>query len=211
MKGSVEPILVFVSCYVISVLLLFTFSFIVLVLSICLSMYDMYEWTYFGLRGMSDRWNRRKRVKYESNPVFIAHNTWGFAIFTTTADPVCIVGAGPAGLTVANKLQVTRLETVIFEKNSGVSGKCQVYYNEFQVAQFKVCTVRINVVNLITISAPLDAFREWWKQYLVGWQHNQPCYSILSITTATSNPLFYAEIYKQNDFWNTVFPLTTEV
>jgi hypothetical protein len=43
MKGSVEPILVFVSCYVISVLLLFTFSFIVLVLSICLSMYDMYE------------------------------------------------------------------------------------------------------------------------------------------------------------------------
>jgi heterodisulfide reductase subunit A-like polyferredoxin len=107
-------------------------------------------------------------VKYESNPVFIAHNTWGFVIFTATANPVCIVGAGPSGLTVANKLQATRLETVIFEKNSGVSGKCQAYYNEFQVAQFKVCTVRMDVVNLITISAAPGCL-SGMVETILGW------------------------------------------
>jgi heterodisulfide reductase subunit A-like polyferredoxin len=48
------------------------------------------------------------------------------------------VDVGPAGLTVANKLQAKGLETVIFEKNSRVSGKCQAYYDELQMAQFKV-------------------------------------------------------------------------
>lgn len=46
------------------------------------------------------------------------------------ADPVCIVGAGPAGLTIANRLQAKGLETVIFEKNPAVGGKCQAYYDE---------------------------------------------------------------------------------
>jgi cation diffusion facilitator CzcD-associated flavoprotein CzcO len=46
------------------------------------------------------------------------------------ADPVCIVGAGPAGLTIANRLQAKGLDTVIFEKNPEVGGKCQAYYDE---------------------------------------------------------------------------------
>jgi len=50
--------------------------------------------------------------------------------FTRAADPVCIVGAGPAGLTVANKLQAKGLQTVIFEKEPEVGGKCQAYYDE---------------------------------------------------------------------------------
>lgn len=49
--------------------------------------------------------------------------------FTQAADPVCIVGAGPAGLTVANKLQAKGYETVIFEKDPEVGGKCQSYYD----------------------------------------------------------------------------------
>jgi NADPH-dependent glutamate synthase beta subunit-like oxidoreductase len=44
-------------------------------------------------------------------------------------DPVCIVGAGPSGLTVANGLQAKGYKTVIFDKNSEVGGKCQAYYN----------------------------------------------------------------------------------
>ena len=51
-------------------------------------------------------------------------------------DPVCIVGAGPAGLTVANQLQGKGLETVIFEKDPEVGGKCQAYYDELQVTAF---------------------------------------------------------------------------
>jgi NADPH-dependent glutamate synthase beta subunit-like oxidoreductase len=50
--------------------------------------------------------------------------------FAQAADPVCIVGAGPAGLTVANKLQAKEYETVIFEKDPEVGGKCQAYYDE---------------------------------------------------------------------------------
>lgn len=46
------------------------------------------------------------------------------------ADPVCIVGTGPAGLTIANGLQAKGFETVMFEKNPEVGGKCQAYYDE---------------------------------------------------------------------------------
>jgi NADPH-dependent glutamate synthase beta subunit-like oxidoreductase len=52
-----------------------------------------------------------------------------FCAFAFAADPICIVGAGPAGLTVANRLQAKGLETVIFEKNPEVGGKCQAYYD----------------------------------------------------------------------------------
>lgn len=52
------------------------------------------------------------------------------AVTFTQADPICIVGAGPAGLTVANGLQAKGFETVIFEKNPEVGGKCQAYYDE---------------------------------------------------------------------------------
>jgi cation diffusion facilitator CzcD-associated flavoprotein CzcO len=52
-----------------------------------------------------------------------------FTTFAAAADPVCIIGAGPAGLTIANRLQAKGLETVIFEKNPEVGGKCQAYYD----------------------------------------------------------------------------------
>jgi phytoene dehydrogenase-like protein len=48
----------------------------------------------------------------------------------TSADPVCIVGAGPAGLTIAGRLQAKGLETIIFEKNPEVGGKCQAFYDD---------------------------------------------------------------------------------
>lgn len=44
--------------------------------------------------------------------------------------PVCIVGAGPAGLTAASRLESKGYETVIFEKQPEIGGKCQAYYEE---------------------------------------------------------------------------------
>lgn len=44
--------------------------------------------------------------------------------------PVCIIGAGPAGLTAAQKLEAKGIEAVVFEKQDAVGGKCQSYYNE---------------------------------------------------------------------------------
>ncbi|KAG4428390.1 hypothetical protein IFR05_016129 [Cadophora sp. M221] len=42
--------------------------------------------------------------------------------------PVCIVGAGPAGLTAAKKLEDKGRKVVIFEKQAAVGGKCQAVY-----------------------------------------------------------------------------------
>ncbi|KAF2704639.1 FAD/NAD(P)-binding domain-containing protein [Pleomassaria siparia CBS 279.74] len=48
----------------------------------------------------------------------------------TKAPPVCIIGAGPAGLTAAGKLQNKGIDAVVFEKQPAVGGKCQAYYDE---------------------------------------------------------------------------------
>jgi monoamine oxidase len=46
--------------------------------------------------------------------------------FAQATDPVCIVG----GLTVANKLQARGYETVIFEKDPEVGGRCKAHYDK---------------------------------------------------------------------------------
>ena len=53
-----------------------------------------------------------------------------FTLATPTNNPVCIVGAGPAGLIAANRLERRGQQTVIFEKQVSVGGKCQVIYAE---------------------------------------------------------------------------------
>lgn len=44
--------------------------------------------------------------------------------------PVCIVGAGPAGLIAAQRLEIKGRKTVIFEKQDAVGGKSQAVYNK---------------------------------------------------------------------------------
>ncbi|KAJ4301913.1 hypothetical protein N0V90_004009 [Kalmusia sp. IMI 367209] len=44
--------------------------------------------------------------------------------------PVCIIGAGPAGLTAAARLEAKGIEAVVFEKQAAVGGKCQSYYDD---------------------------------------------------------------------------------
>ncbi|KAF5343109.1 hypothetical protein D9758_016007 [Tetrapyrgos nigripes] len=43
--------------------------------------------------------------------------------------PICIVGAGPTGLTVAHELEAKKIPIFIFEKQSEVGGKCQTFYD----------------------------------------------------------------------------------
>lgn len=47
---------------------------------------------------------------------------------SVAADPVCIVGAGPAGLTIANRLESKGYHTIIFERRDTVGGKCKAYH-----------------------------------------------------------------------------------
>lgn len=50
------------------------------------------------------------------------------ASMVNAALPVCIVGAGPAGLAAANKLEANGHHVVVFEKQARVGGKCQAVY-----------------------------------------------------------------------------------
>lgn len=47
-----------------------------------------------------------------------------------THPPVCIVGAGPAGLAAAGKLQQKGIQTVMFDSQKEIGGKCQSWYDD---------------------------------------------------------------------------------
>ncbi|KAF2018538.1 FAD/NAD(P)-binding domain-containing protein [Aaosphaeria arxii CBS 175.79] len=44
--------------------------------------------------------------------------------------PVCIIGAGPAGLTAASKLEAKGVKAIIFDKQPDIGGKCQSWYDD---------------------------------------------------------------------------------
>jgi len=52
------------------------------------------------------------------------------ALAKPTSSPVCIVGAGPAGLAAAKALEDKGKDVVVFEKKATVGGKCQAVYKE---------------------------------------------------------------------------------
>lgn len=44
--------------------------------------------------------------------------------------PVCILGAGPAGLSAAARLEDKGIEAVVFDRQEEVGGKCQAWYDD---------------------------------------------------------------------------------
>ena len=44
--------------------------------------------------------------------------------------PVCIIGAGPSGLSAAGKLEEKGIKAIVFDKQAEVGGKCQAWYDE---------------------------------------------------------------------------------
>lgn len=56
-------------------------------------------------------------------------------------DPVCIIGAGPAGIKAAVELELKGYRTVVFEKQNAVGGKCQAVYEKYFLLDAKVTTV----------------------------------------------------------------------
>lgn len=53
-----------------------------------------------------------------------------FSCARTESLPVCVVGAGPAGLSAAAELESRGHRTLTFEKQSAVGGKCQAVYEK---------------------------------------------------------------------------------
>lgn len=44
--------------------------------------------------------------------------------------PVCIIGAGPAGLSAAGRLEQKGIKAMIFDSQEEVGGKCQAWYDD---------------------------------------------------------------------------------
>ena len=44
--------------------------------------------------------------------------------------PVCIIGAGPSGLSAAGKLEEKGIKAILFDRQEEVGGKCQAWYDE---------------------------------------------------------------------------------
>ncbi|RDI78266.1 hypothetical protein Vi05172_g11772 [Venturia inaequalis] len=76
--------------------------------------------------------------------------------------PVCIIGAGPSGLTAAYNLQLKGYKTVIFDKQAEIGGKCQAYYdNVFHplgAAFFSNLTYTETVKVINNVSVPASEF-----------------------------------------------------
>jgi flavin-dependent dehydrogenase len=64
---------------------------------------------------------------------------------------VCIVGAGPAGLSAGARLEQKGIKAMIFDSREEVGGKCQAFYDEALV--FHDMTVLTRLTTLIEESS----------------------------------------------------------
>ncbi|KAI9038314.1 FAD/NAD(P)-binding domain-containing protein [Aspergillus affinis] len=100
--------------------------------------------------------------------------------------PVCIVGAGPAGLSAAAELEGQGHRTVIFEKQSAVGGKCQAVYQNGSFSPlgafiFMPPTYRESIRLLLDtdmtsasqlLMTEVDRYIDWWNNLI--WMHAHP-------------------------------------
>jgi NADPH-dependent glutamate synthase beta subunit-like oxidoreductase len=49
---------------------------------------------------------------------------------TEDQKPVCIIGAGPAGLSAAGRLEQKGVKAMVFDSQEEVGGKCQAWYDD---------------------------------------------------------------------------------
>lgn len=61
--------------------------------------------------------------------LLVSYAAYTSATVLTSTDPVCVVGAGPSGLTIAHELEAKGYKTVVFDKQPEVGGKCQEFYD----------------------------------------------------------------------------------
>ncbi|KAJ7491805.1 FAD/NAD-P-binding domain-containing protein [Mycena galericulata] len=127
------------------------------------------------------------------------------------ADPVCIVGAGPSGLTIANRLQAKGYDTVIFEKDAEVGGKCQAYYDEQDLFHPMGALLYSNETYRETLPV-IDAsgvssftFGYTSPEWLYDWHNGYTEEISTPLSELTANELFKEEIERYTTFWNTEF------
>ncbi|KAI8592188.1 FAD/NAD-P-binding domain-containing protein [Geranomyces variabilis] len=134
-----------------------------------------------------------------------------------TSAPVCIVGAGPSGLTVAHGLEVKGIDAVIFEKAAAAGGKCTAYYDEKGLfhplgALLFANETYANTLPLIDASGVLATpFTYSFKNWLYEWHTGHVEEQKESIKATTDRAIFRAQLNKYVDFWNKEFKPTVSI
>ncbi|KAJ5278240.1 hypothetical protein N7524_004393 [Penicillium chrysogenum] len=123
--------------------------------------------------------------------------------------PVCIVGAGPAGLSAAAELELKGYRTVTFEKQSAVGGKCQAVYENSTFSPlgaliFTPPTYRESIKLLLKTGVNSVPFVSGEK-----WQYNASSGSIWAKQPLPPQAmqLFMQEVRRYVDWWNKNFVL----
>ncbi|KAJ3158112.1 hypothetical protein HDU86_003064 [Geranomyces michiganensis] len=134
-----------------------------------------------------------------------------------TAAPVCIVGAGPSGLTVAHGLEAKGIPAVLFDKAPAAGGKCTAYYDEQGLfhplgALLFANETYVNTLPLIDASGVLATpFTYSFKNWLYEWHTGHVEEQKESIKATTDRAIFRAQINKYIDFWNAEFKPTISI
>ncbi|PSR74075.1 hypothetical protein PHLCEN_2v10147 [Hermanssonia centrifuga] len=125
--------------------------------------------------------------------------------FATSQYPVCIVGAGPTGLTVANGLESKGYSTVVFEKDPEVGGKCQSYYegdffHPMGALLFSNETYTETLPIILKSGLPFQPFAYTSKGWLFDWRTGVVNES--PVSAADVYPLLKPDIDRYIEFWN---------
>ncbi|KIK57478.1 hypothetical protein GYMLUDRAFT_172661 [Collybiopsis luxurians FD-317 M1] len=149
--------------------------------------------------------------------LFVLHSG---ATTTPSEDPICIIGAGPSGLTVAHELEAHGKSIVIFDSNAEVGGKCQSYYNNpvarttyhaMGALMFTNQTYSNTLSLILQAGLPLSpalspspsANWNYW-QYGPGAQGGQNVTTLPS-PNAIEEVAIAAEVVEYEILWNTLF------
>ncbi|OCK73380.1 FAD/NAD(P)-binding domain-containing protein [Lepidopterella palustris CBS 459.81] len=122
--------------------------------------------------------------------------------------PVCIVGAGPSGLIAASELQKKGYETVIFEKQPEIGGKCQTHYENgnaypmgaafYSIASYPETLKVINVSGVSSTPFALAGSREEFTfNWTTGATQRVPPVSNQFIQALTAEIPRYVSIWQQ--------------
>ncbi|KAL1856621.1 hypothetical protein Plec18170_003590 [Paecilomyces lecythidis] len=132
-----------------------------------------------------------------------------FAPVRANENPVCIVGAGPAGLSAAAQLEIKGYQTVTFEKQSAVGGKCQAIYESGGFSPlgaliFTPPTYRESIKLLLDTgigSVPFISGEKWQYNSSNGMVWAKPA------LPPQVTKLFMSEVKRYIDWWNKNFLL----
>ncbi|KAJ5032533.1 uncharacterized protein L3040_009134 [Drepanopeziza brunnea f. sp. 'multigermtubi'] len=139
----------------------------------------------------------------------------GFANATPYTFPVCIVGAGPAGLLAAKKLEAKGKKVVVFEKRQEVGGKCQAVYDQGGDAFHPLGALLFSNASYPETLKVLDVAGVPAIPYIVGQRW---VYNITTGFTVQSPPvpaafatLVAQEFQRYSDYWTAVFAPYTAI